>query len=177
MTLFRPTEKRFDDIASFPKWTGVLERAARELGTPPTTQREADWIAMLAAQQRVTDQLARAKAVQAFAETIPYVADEVNWDTQDYWETPREILAKSGDCEGAAILKYFSLRHLGVPAAHLRIAVGTVAQAVMHAVLGFKHDGDVLILDNLHTGVRPETAVPDFSPLFAVNEDHWFKYV
>ncbi len=68
----------------------------------------------------------------------------------DYWADPVEFLTHGGDCEDFAIAKYASLRMLGVPEDHLRIAiVRDLQKQVMHAILiVYTDNGDALILDN-----------------------------
>jgi hypothetical protein len=67
--------------------------------------------------------------------SIPYAIDDKIYG-DDYWATPYEtIAAGSGDCEDVAILKYFALRHLGVPHEAMRIAQVTNERGVAHSLL------------------------------------------
>ncbi|MDR2743759.1 MAG: transglutaminase-like cysteine peptidase, partial [Desulfovibrio sp.] len=61
--------------------------------------------------------------VTKFWNSWPYKEDIVNWGTEDYWEIPAEFLQRSGDCEDYAIIKYFTLKELGIPPEDMRIVV------------------------------------------------------
>ena len=65
-----------------------------------------------------------------------YITDSANWGQSDYWATPAEFMARFGDCEDYAILKYLSLRRLGWKESALRVvAVEDLNLKVGHAVL------------------------------------------
>lgn len=80
---------------------------------------------------------------------LPYRSDAANWGQTDYWETPREMFDRGGDCEGFALTKYHALRRLGFADEALSIAV--VWDAVdreQHAVLLVRTGDRVRVLDN-----------------------------
>lgn len=93
-----------------------------------------------------TDQM---MAVDRAVNALPYVPDSRNWGVADYWETPQEMFARGGDCEGFALTKYFALRDLGVRDEAMRIAIVWDRRDLEeHAVLLVRADGDTWILDN-----------------------------
>lgn len=93
-----------------------------------------------------TDQV---MAVDRAVNALPYVSDSRNWGVADYWETPQEMFARGGDCEGFALTKYFALRDLGVRDEAMRIAIVWDRRDLEeHAVLLVRADGDTWILDN-----------------------------
>lgn len=109
--------------------------------------------------------------VNSFWNTWPYVEDIVNWGQEDYWEIPAEFLKKSGDCEDYSIIKYFTLKELGVPPESMRVVVvRDTIRNFAHAVLVVYLNDDAFILDNLSNSVLSHTKVRQYSPQYSVNE-------
>ena len=109
--------------------------------------------------------------VNSFWNTWPYVEDIVNWKQEDYWEIPAEFLKKSGDCEDYSIIKYFTLKELGVAPESMRIVVvRDTIRNFAHAVLVVYLNGDAFILDNLSNSVLSHTKLRQYSPQYSVNE-------
>lgn len=111
------------------------------------------------------------KIVNSFWNAWPYKEDMVNWGMQDYWEIPAEFLKKSGDCEDYAIVKYFTLKELGVDPKNMRIVVlRDTIRNLAHAVLVVYTDGDAYVLDNLSNVVPSHRRLSNYSPQYSVNE-------
>ncbi|MBI1214802.1 MAG: hypothetical protein GC185_03165 [Alphaproteobacteria bacterium] len=75
---------------------------------------------------------------EAVNKKIAYVSDKDNYGCDEYWAAPAETLAKcSGDCEDFALLKYKTLREMGVSVNRLYIAVvdSDKEGKVNHAIL------------------------------------------
>lgn len=109
--------------------------------------------------------------VNSFWNTWPYVEDIVNWRQEDYWEIPAEFLKKSGDCEDYSIIKYFTLKELGIPPENMRVVVvRDTIRNFAHAVLVVYLNADAFILDNLSNSVLSHTKVRQYSPQYSVNE-------
>lgn len=109
--------------------------------------------------------------VNSFWNTWPYKTDIVNWGKEDYWAIPMEFLKKSGDCEDYAIVKYFSLKELGVPAEDMRIVVvRDTVRNLAHAVLVVYLDDNAYVLDNVSSAVLPHSRVRQYSPQYSINE-------
>ena len=90
---------------------------------------------------------------------------------EDYWAIPMEFLKKSGDCEDYAIVKYFSLKELGVPAEDMRIVVvRDTVRNLAHAVLVVYLDDNAYVLDNVSSAVLPHSRVRQYSPQYSINE-------
>lgn len=104
---------------------------------------------------------------------IRYVSDFKQHGVIDLWSSPLATYSSSeGDCEDYAIAKYVALRELGVNADDLRLLlVRDRAVGQDHAVLGVRHDGRWLVLDNRHSLLLDMTEVRQFTPLFAINQD------
>lgn len=68
----------------------------------------------------------QASAVDVAVNAMMHYERDEKWGTQliDHWSAPIDtIKSKRGDCEDYALLKYFTLRELGVPADRLYIAL------------------------------------------------------
>lgn len=135
-----------------------------------------DWLQFLDTLRELSrsNQLA---AVNGYVNARPYVADEKNWKMQDYWATPGEFFARSGDCEDFAIAKFFSLKHLGWRDDELRIAaVKDVKLGTGHAVLVVFHAGRTWLLDNQLARVTDLATIRHYQPVYSINESHWWVH-
>jgi len=97
------------------------------------------------------------------------------WGQRDYWAPPVEALVKGGaGCENYALVKYFSLRQLGVPASKLRITyVKAFRLNQAHMVVTYYHSPKVepLVLDNLINEIRPARQRDNLLPVYAFNAE------
>lgn len=180
------TERFSEDIRPFPKWTGMSERYGRQRQLPdeacggerfhPCTVRE--WKALFARWQALQfSEMVR--AVNDYANAHPYTLDQLNWGIEDYWGAPYEFLSVSGDCEDYAIIKYYTLRAVGVPASRLRLMVVQDFNlgGIIHAILGIYGDDEALyILDNQIRQVIPALSVYHYRPIYGINEEGWWAY-
>lgn len=157
------------DAAQAPRWTTVRDRFAREAAAPRKLacktpgKSKASCAAVSFTQTLATwrdhsraEQLA---GVNRAINALPYVADMENWGQADHWETPAEMFARGGDCEGFALTKYFALRELGFAEDALRIAVvWDSVDLEEHAVLLVRLDGRTFVLDNKTEEAEPMDA-------------------
>lgn len=184
--MFGSVEIRAASLAALPQWRRVLaaiaaERPAYEAcdadpGACPDA-RLAAWRRHLA-DIRPLPPRARLQALNAFVNRWPYRLDADAHGAADHWATPLEFLAKSGDCEDFAILKYVSLRDLGVPEADLRIVVlRDTLRDLPHAVLAVRLDGETLILDSLSDAILRPSRLPHYEPHYSVNETHRWAHL
>ncbi|RKT62939.1 putative transglutaminase-like cysteine proteinase [Azonexus fungiphilus] len=114
-----------------------------------------------------------------FNERISYDEDINIWAQEDYWATPSETLALGrGDCEDYALSKYFTLVHLGVASAKLRLVYVKANQTSptgtsyrSHMVLAYYPSNRKApwILDNLTSDILPSDARQDLQPIFSFN--------
>ena len=114
------------------------------------------------------------QAVNRFAnENVGYASDLEHWGQNDYWATPLETLGTGkGDCEDYVILKYASLRALGVPEERLRLMyVRALSIDEPHMVLIYFEEPDQfpLVLDNLTNRILPANERTDLRPVFSFN--------
>lgn len=184
--LFGLVEIRANSIGSIPKWVDVLgridgqmagyERCRADAAACPTDGMQR-WSAFLrkAAEMTRSQQL---DAVHRFVNQWPYTPDNELWGKSDYWETPRQFVDNSGDCEDYSIIKYVSLKMLGWPVDDLRMAVvHDTVRDIPHAVLVVRHAGSFWILDNLSTKPLRDKDVLQYRPYYAVNETTRWVFV
>jgi len=171
-------------LAAFKRWTGALERALHEgpAYDAPCALRFAgrctvgEWRQLL---QRLADRPRREQidAVNAFFNRFPYVLDPANWSVSDYWESPLQFLARSGDCEDYAIAKFVSLRQLGFGNDELRVVVlDDLNLGVAHAVLVVADGRRLLVLDNQIPQVVESTRILHYKPIYSINEERWWLH-
>jgi predicted transglutaminase-like cysteine proteinase len=161
------------------KWRGVeqhMKAEAREiercradsLSCSPASRR---FIALVDSVQ-AQDGRARIEAVnRTINSAIRYTSDQAQHGVADLWTAPLATLTSGrGDCEDYAIAKYAVLRAAGVPANDLRLLlVRDRAARQDHAVLAVRDNGRWLVLDNRHLMLSETTALPQFTPLFALD--------
>ena len=111
------------------------------------------------------------KAINGY---ITYKSDKDLYEVDEYLATPLEtIVTKGGDCEDYAILKYYTLRHLGVPAEDMFI-VFVPSGSENHAVLlvNLKAPGEepeYLDLDNTENSLKRGKDIP-YKAYYLINE-------
>jgi len=125
------------------------------------------------------------QAVNEFVNSaVRFGNDAAIWGQSDYWATPLETLSRGqGDCEDFAIVKYVTLKLLGVPGKKLRLTYvkarvgGMYSQITQaHMVLSYyPTPTDLpLILDNLIADIMPASQRRDLHPIFSFSiEDLW----
>ncbi|OXS28529.1 MAG: transglutaminase [Desulfovibrio sp. MES5] len=159
-------------LSSLPNWLNLLKRNAKDPIFIPGKyfKKNVTWDSFKEkAQGKSPMELLR--YVNTFWNTWPYKEDIVNWGVEDYWAIPAEFLKKSGDCEDYAIVKYFTLKELGIPYENMRIVVvRDTVRNLAHAVLAVYMDGDAYILDNLSNAVLSHSRIRQYSPQYSVNE-------
>lgn len=176
--LFGSNENANHDISPFPKWTGMLQRYAREQhledaacsGARCALQEWKAFVMTLKGQDRLT----QLRAVNAYANRVAYRSDLDRHGVVDYWSTPREALGSSADCEDYAIIKYLSLKKLGWSASEMRVVVlKHEIRNELHAVLVAYVGGTAYVLDNLIPDVREHATIRYYRPIFSINETAW----
>lgn len=184
LRLFGTHEVRSANLKPFPKWTGMLERYFDQVELPEGSCSAMTfnkchlerWQAFLGGLGELTvhQQL---EAINGFMNEAPYIADIRNWGVDDYWATPGQFFVRFGDCEDYAISKYMSLRSLGVPVEHMRIAVvQDLNLGVAHAVLVVYVDGEGYVLDNQIEQVIAQSKVHHYRPYYTINENAWWLH-
>jgi predicted transglutaminase-like cysteine proteinase len=160
--LFGYSESVQPDSGAFAQWTQVLERRLLAFLDTLRARPPGEQIA----------------AVNRYANRKRYVLDLDNYGVEDYWAIPREFLYNNGDCEDYAITKLFSLRWLGFGTDRLRIVVlQDTNLRIPHAVLAVDTRNDIVILDNQIQEVVSQHDIVHYSPVYAINEQHWWLYL
>lgn len=116
-----------------------------------------------------------------FNRMLQFDTDISLWRQTDFWATPGETLGMgAGDCEDFTIIKYFTLKLLGVPVQKLRLTYvrariggpsSNITQAHMVLTYYDTPDAQPLVLDNLLNEIRPASRRPDLEPVFSFNSD------
>jgi predicted transglutaminase-like cysteine proteinase len=183
--LFGYTETRFDDLAAFKNWTGMLRRYYAErliaddlcMSSMLNRCHMQDWKKLLAGLEG-KDRMSQLDAINRHINRASYVIDSINYRIPNHWATPRQFFTKDGDCEDFAIAKYFSLRLLGLPTSAMRIVVLQDEKLrIPHAVLAVYLDGNIWILDNRVRQVVSADRIRHYRPFYSVNEEHWWLHL
>jgi len=183
---FNMTENFSADEKAFTKWTSMLVRYGEQSKIPDSECDRVpfhpcanlrDWHTIIDTLRgkSLADQMS---GVNDFANAYPYIEDYVNWNVEDYWETPYEFLTVSGDCEDYAITKYYSLRLMGIPDSRLRIIIVQDMNlgGVIHAILGVYEGKELWILDNQIKQVIRAKRIYHYRPIYGINEQGWWVY-
>ena len=146
-----------------------------------------DWLQIVNSAKAQGEQAKLTQINNFINRNIVFENDFGIWQQSDYWATPLETIGQGrGDCEDFAIIKYVSLRMVGIPAKKLRLiyvkaklqgANGPMQQA--HMVLAYyaTPNAEPLVLDNLDTTIRPASRRPDLQPVFSFNSEGIFAGV
>jgi predicted transglutaminase-like cysteine proteinase len=106
---------------------------------------------------------------------LPWISDQQQWNAEDYWATPLEILSKAGgDCEDMAIGKLVMLRMMGVPRQNLYLGYGKIkSRNEAHMVLIWANDKrtDVRVLDSFVTAVKTPKERMDLQMIYLTDVD------
>ena len=190
-SFFHSVEVRSKNLKPFKKWRAALGRYSKELKSRKKTSCHSkrlnicnygDWGRFLKS-LKGRDKYTQIRAVNARMNKAKYITDKTNWGRKDYWATPGEFMARFGDCEDFAIVKYLSLRLLGFKERELRVvAVKDLNLKVGHAVLIVKlkdpktKKTKVYLLDNQIKKVVEAKTVRHYEPVFSINKNFWWRH-
>ncbi len=191
-SFFSSKEVRSTDMKAFKKWSQALGKYSKENAAKLKVKCSSkelricgydDWMKFLAL-IKDKDKITQLKLVNAKMNRAKYVQDNQNWGRQDYWASPGEFMARFGDCEDYAIIKYLSLRKLGWSDDDMRVvAVKDLNLKVGHAVLVVyvthpKTKKRIpLVLDNQIKKVVPAAKVRHYQPVFSINKNFWWRHL
>jgi predicted transglutaminase-like cysteine proteinase len=178
IALFKTAEIRTESHDGLKQWQRVLDRIRKEqpiyaacstdLAACPNRATK-EWLGFLHQLEGrpLEDQVVR---VNRFVNRWQYRSDPTVYGKSDYWASPLQFVANSGDCEDYAITKYISLRLLGIPDERLRVAVvHDRVRDLAHAVLVVYQDDTAVVLDNLTNAVLPHDVVANYTPYYTIN--------
>lgn len=191
-SFFNTVEVMNTDLKPFDKWNEALARYSKERmanrapGCPKKGLDICDfdqWIGFLKKLEPF-DTFTQVRYVNAKMNQAQYVTDDVNWGKQDFWATPFEFMARFGDCEDYAIVKYLSLKHLNFKEQDLRVvAVKDLNLRVGHAVLIVFHkhpttgEDVAWVLDNQIQDVADSRRIRHYQPVFSINKNFWWRHL
>jgi predicted transglutaminase-like cysteine proteinase len=103
---------------------------------------------------------------------IRRASDFVAFGEDDHWAAPIEAFSVGrGDCEEFAIAKYVALSEVGWPASDLRLVIGLDTSIHReHMVVGARHEGRWLVLDNRSNILAEDRNLGRFAPLFVLDQ-------
>jgi len=178
-SFFGSVERKVGSPESLPQWSRILRHAGgvesvlsacladSSACTTPSLRK---WRATVTATLGLS-RLEQLAAVNDFFNQWPYRTDRELYGLREYWATPREFMARSGDCEDYAIAKFFTLRALGFANDELRIvALTDRIRRMTHAVVTVRQGGEVLVLDSLSNLILPQDRYRHYVAHFSVNE-------
>ncbi len=190
-SFFNSVETRSKNLSPFKKWNSALARYTEEFkGTQKlkcTSDRlnicdYGDWKTFLISIKKY-DKFTQLRAVNARMNKAQYISDKSNWGQKDYWATPGEFMARFGDCEDYAIVKFLSLRLLGFKENELRVvAVKDLNLKVGHAILVAMltdektKEEKVYVLDNQIKQVVEAKTIRHYEPVFSINNSSWWRH-
>lgn len=184
--VFGSIEFRSESLAGLPQWTRVLEEMEREqpaydaCAQDParcTSPALRSWREMLEAAGGL-GRRERLEAVNRHFNRSAYRTDRDLYGQNEYWATPSEFLARSGDCEDYAIAKYFALRQLGFGEDELRIVIlMDEIRAIGHAVLAVYDEDEILVLDSQSDLILPHSRYKHYVPQYSMNETTRWAHV
>jgi predicted transglutaminase-like cysteine proteinase len=189
--LFGSIEFIGGSLSALPQWTRVLRKiraeaavyetcdrgeANRDIGACPSPA-VAAWRDHVRSLRGLPPRRQLAE-LNSFLNRWIYRLDSENFNVEDYWASPLEFLARSGDCEDYAIIKYVSLKALGFDVKDLRIVVvQDVVRNLPHAVLAVYLERDIFIMDSLFEAVLSHRQVTFYRPYYSVNETTRWAHV
>lgn len=183
--LFGTRELESSTLKHFPKWLNVI---ARDPGQREKMKRQCEagsrnchyerWVALVKTARNIQSFPERLAYINRELNKADYILDIVNWGMEDYWETPYEFLLRNGDCEDYAIIKYMTLKMLGMDDHAMRIIVlQDINLRQLHSVLVVRHGGINYILDNQIAQVIPDTSIYHYIPIYSINEHQWWRHI
>jgi predicted transglutaminase-like cysteine proteinase len=134
-----------------------------------------DWQALLSNTRTQPEAEKLKRFNDFFNRNIAFGEDISIWGQTDYWATPLETIGRgAGDCEDFAIVKYYSLRQVGVPVSKMRLIYVKARQGSnqrAHMVLAYyaSPSAEPLVLDNLDPAIKPASKRQDLTPVFSFN--------
>lgn len=178
-SVFGSRERQAESLEGLPQWTRVLQETGKGQGALSacladdaacSTASLRRWRAAVA-DARGLPRRQRLQVVNDFFNRWPHRSDRELYGLREYWATPREFMARSGDCEDYAIAKFFTLRALGFANDELRIvALHDRLRRMTHAVVTVDQSGKVLVLDSLTNLILPQDRYKHYVARFSVNE-------
>lgn len=177
--LFATVEIASEDLSALPQWVSVLDRLKVDADATALCDRAVEaCVSMKMTVWRAKIQELEGRGlmtqlweVNRFINTWPMRRDEEAYGAEDYWASPIEFLANGGDSEDFAIIKYATLRQLGIADRNLRIVVARDSlRNRIHSVLAVYADGEIYIMDSVNNTVLKHEIIKYYVPYYSLNE-------
>ena len=176
--LFGAVEISSDNLAALPQWLRVIANFPKLAASASKcdariedcqSQQMTLWRAKIA-ELKGADKRIQMQEINRFLNGWKHIPDSGNSGT-GRWSTPLEFITNGGGSEDFAIMKYVSLKELGVRPETMRIVIANdVLRNKVHAVLSVYLRGKTYILDSLNNTVLEENLVHYYVPLYSINE-------
>lgn len=190
-SFFQSVEARSSDLKPFKKWRAALKRYSAEFNGNKKMNCTSkglnicsygDWKKFLISIKKY-DKFTQMRAINRRMNKAKYISDKSNWGKKDYWATPGEFMARFGDCEDYAIVKYMSLKLLGFTDKELRVvAVKDLNLKVGHAILVVILKDEktkkkkTYVLDNQIKKIVEANKIRHYEPVFSINRSFWWRH-
>jgi len=120
----------------------------------------------------------RVEAINRFVNHWPKHTDQKAYGKTDHWASPIEFLERSGDGEDFAIMKFSSLREIGLKNEQLRIVmVKDSLSGRAETILAAYIDDEILILSNQWPNVIRDDRATSYVPYISLNETTRWAHV
>jgi len=177
--LFGTIEIPSKNLSALPQWTRVMQ------GFAPLAKkaRNCDLDIQKCDSQQMTlwrtkiqelefaESTVKIREINSFINKWQKNSDSQTYQKEDYWAPPLEFITNGGDSEDFAIMKYASLKELGIATNDMRIVVtNDVLRGVTHTVLSVQINTKSYVLDSQNNTVLEEEFVKYYVPFYSVNE-------
>lgn len=184
--LFGTIEIPSDNLSALPQWRRVIKgfeeskMAARLCDQDIqkcASQQMTLWRAKIQELEQ-SRQSAKILEINRFINKWRKISDFENYQKKDYWASPLEFMTNGGDSEDFAIMKYISLKELGISPENMRIVVtNDVLRGKTHTLLSIHVGADRYVLDSQSNSVLKEQFVNYYVPFYSVNETTRWAHV
>lgn len=111
------------------------------------------------------------REINRFINRWQKTSDQELYGEPDHWAAPMDFIQKGGDSEDFAIMKYVSLKELGIRADAMRIVVtNDVLRGQTHTILTVRIGGKSLVLDSQNDSVLADDFIKYYVPFYSANE-------
>lgn len=158
-----------NSIDNLPKWERIIDFYKMANLDHPSNEYQRWWDFIRSIKNdHPAEQISK---VNAWINKFPYKQDNWVYNRDDHWATPSEFLKNGGDCEDYAIIKYMTLRRLGLRADQMKIAmVYDIYSGTDHAYLVINYGKKIFILDSREAKTDPAAFKKRYQPHYAFNE-------
>ncbi|MEH6402166.1 MAG: transglutaminase-like cysteine peptidase [Sneathiella sp.] len=184
--LFGTVEIPSNNLSALPQWKRVIKdfeksRQAARLCDQDiqkcTSQQMTLWRAKIQELESSKDS-SKVLEINRFINKWRQISDFKNYQKKDYWASPLEFITNGGDSEDFAIMKYISLKELGISPSKMRIVVtNDVLRGKTHTVLSVQSNGKRYVLDSQSNSILQEQFVKYYVPFYSVNETTRWAHV